>query len=89
MTGHDAPQRARHLPRAPRGGRLTLPLTDDRLWTLAEVAWYAGNRSVDQIRRLPIPWATGNPDPEGRGERLYDPKEVKAYFAARRRQGAA
>lgn len=82
-------ERARRLSRVPRQGRLTLPLTDDRMWTLAEVAYYAGNRDEASIRRLPIPWTTANPDPEGRGERLYDPKEVKAYFAARRRQGAA
>lgn len=68
--------------------RLNLPLADDRLWTVAEVAYYAGCRDADTVRTMPIPWTHANPDTEGRGERLYDPKDVKAYFAARKR-GAA
>lgn len=71
-----------------RRAKLTLPLTDDRLWTMAEVAYFAGCKDPATIRRLPIPWTHANPNVEGQGERLYDPKDVKAYFAARKR-GAA
>ena len=81
MADSNSPQRKRRA-------RLSLPLTDDRLWTIAEVAYYAGKRDESSIRRLPIPWTTANPDPEGRGERLYDPKDVKRYFAVRTRSGA-
>lgn len=77
---HDVPRTARK-----REGKLRLPLTEDRLWTMAEVAYYAGKDDPNSVRSMPIPWTHANADVEGRGERLYDPKDVKAYFAARKR----